>query len=293
MCRLRLIQYKGGVMYLTKTETNKFNNIITKAGDAKALEFKTINEVTLRKIEDWMPEVNRTVSAFSKQNSQTTSSLMTLTMLESGPYRTLRQILAQVEKKRAALKDNLYRVEKKKLAYYKHERMLNTEDDLEKQTHLLEMAKLESDIMDANVHIEAALKELGAYKQRYEEVCKNNNIPENWDERDFEAGEIEHHIKSIFRNGVRDRLQGSYNIGTMEYMEQFGINPITAYFMIDKYIAGVEDKIHSEGKGADINSHYCFFDEMYIVFKDEYKKAMKRIGLDSIIQSDYLMKENV
>lgn len=280
-------------MDLIKVDTHKFNNIITRAGDLKALNFKTINELTLKQIEDWMPEVNRTVSAFSKQNSQTTSSLMTLTMLESGPYRVLRQILAQAEKKRTALKDSLYRIEKKKISYLKHEKALDTKDDLERQLHLLEMAKIESDIIDANTHVEAALKELGSYKKRYEEVCKNNNIPENWDEEDFEKAEIEHHIKSIFRNGVRDRLQGTYNMGTMEYMEQFGINPITAYAMIDNYIAGVRDKINNEGKGADINSHYCFFDEMFNVFKDEYKKAMKRIGLDSIIQADYLMKENV
>jgi hypothetical protein len=278
-------------MDLVIIDHNKFSKILTKAGDHTALAFKTIDETSLQRIEDWMPEVNRAVSAFSKQNSQTTASLMTLTMLESGPYRVLRQILAQVEQKRAALKETFYKLEKQKLRYLKHKAGLSTDDELKKQNHLLEMSKIESDIVDTNIHIEAALKELGAYMDRYKEVCKNNSIPEQWDEADFERAEIEHHIKSIFRNAVRDRMQGSHNMGTMEYMEQFGLNPITAYALVDNYIAEVKNKL-GEGLGADINAHYNFFDRMYDLFKDEYQKAMKRIGLDHITQADWLMKEN-
>ena len=92
--------------------TGRFYPIITKAGDTKALAFKTIDETSLQVISDWMPEVNRAVTAFGKQNSQTAASLMTLSMIDAGPYRTLRQILAQVEKKRGALKENIYNLEK-------------------------------------------------------------------------------------------------------------------------------------------------------------------------------------
>lgn len=274
--------------------TGRFNSIITKAGDPLAVGFKTIDEKALQKISDFMPEVNRAVAAFSKQNSQTSSSLMTLTMLESGPYRTLRQILAQIEKKRAALKENTYKSEKKKLDYeaLKKQQDIDPKDiDLEWNKRQLKMDKMASDIVDSTVHIEGALKELGAYQERYKEVMKNNNIPDNWDEEDFERAEIEHHIKSIFRNAVRDRMQGSHNMGTMEYMEQFGINPITAYALVDQYLNTIRQGIQ-ENKGADIQAHYIFFDSMYDTFKDEYKKAMARVGLSNITHADWLMKEN-
>lgn len=266
-----------------------FDSIITKAGDIDALTFKTIDEKAMIEIESWMPIVNQKVSAFQKRNSQTTSSLMSLNMVDAAPYRVLRQILAQVEKKRAALKEVMYKVTKKKIMYkelqYKESDTYLT--DLER----LRMDKMKCDIIDSQGHIESALKELGSLKRRYEEICKNNNIPEDWNEVDFEEQEIEHHIKSMFRNGLRDRLQGTHNMGTMEYFSQFGINSITAYTLIDDYIRQMKESI-SNGIFPGVETEYEFLDKMYEMFKNEYKKAAARIGLDSITQVDFLMKDS-
>ena len=274
------------------TTTKKYNAILTRANDEKALTFRTIDEKALAEINSWMPEVNRAVACFSKQNSQTTTSLMTLNMIDAGPYRTLRQIMAQVEKKRSALKENIYKIELKKVRHEELTEQLKSATGLEARKLEIKRAKIGYDIVDAQTHIEASIKELGALKRRYEEVCRNNNIPEEWDERDFEDAEIEHHIKSIFRNAVRDRLQGSHNMGTMEYMEQFGINPITAYALVDSYINEIRNMIIEQDQGADITSHYIFYDRMFNLFKDEYKKALNRLGLDSATYADFLMKEN-
>lgn len=269
-----------------KINNGDFNNIITKAGDVNELEFKTIKSKELAEINDWMPVVNKKISAFQKQNSQTTTSLMTLNMIDSAPYRVIRQILAQVQKKRTALKENIYKLEKKKIKYNNFQKKSNL-TNLEE----LEMKKIACDIIDAQGYIESTLKELGGLKRRYEEICKNKGIPEDWDETDFEQQEIEHHIKSMFRNGLRDRLQGSHNMGTMEYFSQFGINSVYAYFLIDDYIRQIKEAINN-GKGIGIESEYEFLDKMYEIFKDEYKKAAKRIGLDSITHVDFLMKDN-
>ena len=269
-----------------------FNKIISKAGDINSLTFKTIDEKALTEISDWMPEVNRAVSAFSKQNSQTTTSLMTLNMIDAGPYRAIRQIMAQVEKKRAALKEAVYKTELKKMQHDEMFEKIEEAEGIKKEKLMLKQNKMAYDIIDSQTHIEAAIKELGALKRRYEEICKNKGIPEQWDEADFEEAEIEHHIKSIFRNAIRDRMQGSHNMGTMEYMEQFGINPITAYAMVDAYIMTIKKGIVETGKAPDITSHYEFYDKMYNTFKDAYKEAMKRLGLDSITYADFLMKEN-
>ena len=267
-----------------------YNDILTKAGDINDLEFRTLDDKQLVEINSWMPEVNRAVGSFNKQNSQTSASLMTLTMLDSSPLRTLRQILAQVESKRKALNENVYRIEKKKLQYEELEELCKEATGIQLKKLQLKKNKIACDIVDAQGPIEGALKEIGAYKRRYEEICKNFNISENWNEQDFEDQEIEHHIKSIFRNAIRDRMQGAPNQGTMEYMEQFGINPITAYTLVDKYIGEISGIITNEGKGPDINTLYNFYEQMYHIFKDEYKKAMQRIGLDHIAYADFLMK---
>jgi len=272
--------------------TKQFNAIITKAGDINALGFRTIGEKQLTEINEWMPAVNKAVSCFSKQNSQTTSSLMSLNMIDSGPYRVLRQIIAQAEKKRASLNEVIYKIEKKKLTHEELAEKMKTVKGIEWKKCDLKRNKLQCDVIDSQTHIEAAIKELGALKRRYEEVCKNNDISEDWNEQDFEDGEIEHHIKSIFRNAIRDKMQGSHNMGTMEYMEQFGINPITAYILVDNYIADTKEHILNTGQGPDIAAHYVFYDKMYKLFKNEYKKAASRLGLDNITHADFLMKEN-
>jgi hypothetical protein len=279
----------------------KFNPIITKAADINALAFKTIDEKKMNDIVKFMPEVNRAVSVFSKQNSQTTSSLMVLGMLESGPYRVLRQILAQIEKKRTALKESVFELEEKKLEYdnlIEKLKKLTTEDlpnRFEERKMCLKRDKIVSDIVDATVYIEAALKELGAYQERYKEVCKNNNIPKQWDEEDFEQAEVEHHIKAMFRNAIRDRMQGTHNQGTMEYFSQFGINSTVAYILVDEYLISIKQAVNDglkANKLPTIDVEYEFYDRMYFLFKNEYKRAMKRLGLDSINYADWLMKEN-
>lgn len=270
-----------------KINSENFNHIITQAGDVNSLEFKTIKSKELKEINDWMlSTVNKKTSAFQKQNSQTTMSLMTLNMIDSAPYRILRQILAQVQKKRSALKENMYKLEKKKIKY---NNLINKKEltDLEE----LEKKKIVCDIIDSQGYIESALKELGSLKRRYEEICKNKNIPENWDEEDFEKQEIEHHLKSMARNMVRDRMQGSHNQGSMEYAEQFGIEPILAYALVDQFINQVKDGMKGN-QMPSIEMRYQFYDKFYNIFKDEYKKAAKKIGINSITHADFLMKDN-
>ena len=277
---------------MNEVTISNYNGILTKAGDINALIFRTLDDKQLTEINSWMPEVNRAVACFNKQNSQTSASLMTLNMIDSTPYRVLRQILAQVESKRSALNENIYKIELKKVEYEELQWKLSNETNgLKIKKINIKINKIACDIIDSQGHIEASLKEIGAYKRRYDEIINSFNIPDNWDEQDFENEEIEHHIKSIFRNAVRDRMQGSHNQGTMEYMEQFGINPITAYALTDKYIGDINNTIVNEGKGADIVALYKFYDQMYHIFKDEYKKAMMKLGLNNITHADFLMKE--
>lgn len=275
----------------------KFLGILTQATDEKALSFRTIDDNKLQVITDWMPAVNKAASAFSKQNSQTSMSLMTMNMIDAGPYRVLRQITAQATNKRQALKENIYELQKKEIEYRRTQEHLKQDgfDDLSKEEYELELKKMASDMVDARTYIEGALKELGALRDRYYEVLKNNNIPEDWDEADFERAEIEHHIKTMFRLAIRDRMGGTHNQGTLEYFHQFGINGVVAYRLVDGYLAGTNKAIEEglqQGQLPNIQAEYEFLDNMYEMFKEEYKHALKRIGLDKAVYADWLMKEH-
>ena len=248
------------------------------------------------KIEEFLPEATRANRAFGKSNSQTSSSLMSLNMIDGGPYRVLRQILAQIEQKRLALKDAGYRHARAKLRIKKaslriKEIALSERPDLvvEREELYLKITKLESDLEDSRVYIDAAVKELGAFMERYHQVREAHGIRENWDEKDFEEAEIRHHITCMFRLGLRDRLGGSVNMGTMEYFEQFGIEPMLAYHKCDELLGKVRDCMRS-GAGVTIQKRYQFYDDMYELFKDEYKRAMLHIGLGQLTYDQWMTR---
>ena len=63
-----------------------------------------INTHAVEKVNKYLPELEEKTRAFDRKNSQTTLSLMTLTMLNGqSPYRMMRQIMAEVEKRKGAL----------------------------------------------------------------------------------------------------------------------------------------------------------------------------------------------
>jgi hypothetical protein len=172
-------------------------------------------------------------------------------------------------------------------------------DPIEAMDYKFEIDLLEIDIQekaagisDATLYIEGCLKEIGMYQLTYEEIRKNNDIPEQWDEADFEAGEIEHHLKTAFLHLVRDlQMTGRVNVGTSEYLEQYGVNPQTAVTLVNNYLAEVQ-KLHSAGQNfATINVLYDFLDRMYNTFKDAHTAVLKEMGLDNLVHEEFLYLE--
>ena len=71
------------------------------------IQSNNINEAAVEKVSQYLPELDTKTKAFGSQNSQTTISMMTLTMLGGqSPFRMLRQILAEVEKRKGALSES-------------------------------------------------------------------------------------------------------------------------------------------------------------------------------------------
>ena len=129
------------------------------------------------------------------------------------------------------------------------------------------------------------------YQDTYDEIKAAHNIPDNWDEMDMEKEEISNHIRMAFRNGVRNMVtNGTLGNGTLEYLEQFGIHPITAKQVITDYLSDVE-KMINEKKMPSINHLYDFLDQCSDIFQDAHKAVMKRIGIHELIKDEYLFQE--
>ena len=63
-----------------------------------------VNQAAVQKVQQYLPELAEKTAAFGSNNSQSTLAMMSLTMLcGHSPYRMLRQILAEAEKRKGAL----------------------------------------------------------------------------------------------------------------------------------------------------------------------------------------------
>ena len=274
--------------------------------------FKVIDDKKLAKIQGRLKELNEKMYIFGKRDSHSTRKLMTLQMLTSADstYRILKQILAQIEKKQTAISESYLKLKKDYIRLNEIKLDLNNIPDNEtiedisikerndiKKEKLLNMRnKKQINISNSFIYLEGALKEIGLLEDAYEQIKKNKNIPDDWDELDFEREEIVSNIRSAFRNCIRDFLcSGRIGMGTAEYFEQFGISPIEATFHVRNYIEDCNDKmrkVNSEKdyhRLPDYDNLHDFLNEMATLYKNHYKKACKRIGLDDVISEDFLV----
>jgi|3_EtaG_2_1085321.scaffolds.fasta_scaffold14879_5 hypothetical protein len=271
-------------------QTDKHNNsLVNRYKDIEVWVggMPTINTQKLATILSDMPMIDRAIQTTGRKNTQTTSQLMSLTMMCDSPYRRLRQCLAQIDTKRNALNS----------AYFTHKKALVNIAKWKDKGDAMSLVKIEeaeSQLTASRNTIEGALKEIGMYQEAYKEIMETNNIPADWDEVDVEKEEIAHHIRMAFRNCHKDLIQnGCMNMGTMEYLEQYGIHPMTARAFVMKYVDDCDKLIqNSNGKQMpSVTSLYDFLDRMVDEFKDAHKEVMKRIGIKTLMKEEYLFMD--
>ena len=244
----------------------------------------TITEEKLAVIAEKMVAIDRANHTAGRSQTQTTNQLMSLTMLTDSPYRRLRQCLAQIEKKRMALEEAYFGMQKQKA-------MIKQWYEKGDELSVIRAKKAESGMIRQKDYIDAAFKEIATFQCAYDEIRESHNIPDNWDEKDAEIAEIDHHIKQAFRQSHRDMVgNGKINIGNMEYLEQYGIHVQTAQQLIAEYITS-ENVMIAEGKFPSVKSLYAWLDRMAETFHDAHKDVMERIGIKDLLKEDYLYLE--
>ena len=242
----------------------------------KEFSLESFDNKALARIEQGMLEVRRATKAFGRHGTQTMNKLMTLTMLSHSPYRTLRQCLAEIEKRKKAVQEAIFNLRKDKI---KAERFRASGDDLD----LIEAEQLELKIAESQLYVEGALKDIASFQESYTQVRDAHNIPEDWDESDFEKAEIEHHVKEAFLHAYRDIMSHkSLGMGTLEYLDQFGIHPYTAQHEVMAYISSFEEA-RKQGRFPSIKNLYAWLDNMCDKYKNEYTASMERIGITELI----------
>ena len=245
----------------------------------------TITNEKLAVIAEKMVELDRANHTAGRSNTQTTNQLMTLTMMTDSPYRRLRQCMAQIERKRVALDEAYFKMQKKQL-------LIKQWYDKGDELSVIKAHEAESSMIRQKDYIDAAFKEIATFQCAYDEIRESHNIPKKWDEKDSEEAEIDHHIKQAFRQAHRDMINtGRIGLGNMEYMEQYGIHIQTAAKIISDYIIS-EEKMIAEGNLPTVKHLYAFLDRMAEMFHDAHKDVMQRIGIKELLKEDFLYLEN-
>lgn len=248
-----------------------------------------INQNAVAKVNAGLPELDKKTKYFDRNNSQTTLSLMSITMLNGqSPFRMMRQVMAEVEKRKMALAE----------AQVSHAEKLEEIEDLQKQLDddpdsgvlqaKLRLAMVGITTLESKVN--GSFKDIATLIDSYEAIKANNNIDE-WDEEAFEREEKRHHVRRGFELMYRNLMDGNRaSTATIEYMQQYGVHPQVAMTEVSGYIRYVGQRIAN----ADLphaNDLEDFLDQMADKYYQSADATVERIyGKTDVYNTDYMAR---
>ena len=142
-----------------------------------------INQAALTKANQYLPELqDKTKSFLGRSNSQSTLTMMTLTMLGGqSAYRMLRQILSETNHKKAALVEA-------QLQHAKLIEQINRLKDEDTELSRSRYNKAVVDVIGVETQLNNVIKDIAVLCDAYEAIKEKNGITD-WDEEAFEKSE--------------------------------------------------------------------------------------------------------
>ena len=258
-------------------------NIITETSGF-LVQTNNINTHAVEKVNRFLPELDEKTRAFDRNNSQTTLTMMTLTMMTGqSPYRMMRQIMAEVEKRKGALVE----------AQVKHARILKEIEKLQDSEDTVSQAKYRQkcvNIVTMESKINGSFKDIATLIDAYNNIKEKNGI-EEWDEVAFEKEEKKHHVRRGFELMYRNLLDGGRaSTSTIEYCQQYGVHPQVCLTEVSGYLQFTTERIANDDL-PHANDLEDFLDEMadkYHLNADE--TAERLFGKADFANNDYMYK---
>lgn len=242
-----------------------------------------INAAAVAKVNEYLPELDQKTRAFDRNNSQHTLSLMTLTMLNGqSPYRMMRQVMAEVEKRKMALAE----------AQVSYAETLQEIEELEMQDDPVSQAKFRQknvSLMMLESKINGSFKDIATLIDAYNNIKDKNGI-DDWDEEAFEREEKRHHVRRGFELMYRNILDGGRaQTATIEYLQQYGVHPQVALTEVSGYVQFTAKQIQ-DGNILHSNDLEDFLDQMADKYCANVDKTAERLfGKSDFINPDYML----
>ena len=244
------------------------------------------NKQLVDRVKKALPVIDKHTRIFDRQNSQTTLQLMTLTMLGGhSPLRMLRQVTAEVEKRKNALYEAQHTVAEKQEKVDALEEKQNLTS-----TERAKLIQLKYNVVMINNKANGSLKDIATLADAYENILSANNM-KDWNEEDFENDEKKHHIRRCFEMLYRNMVEyGRAKEATLEYLQQYGVHCQIAMEEVGNYINYVNTLIQK--KETITASHLeNFLDTMKDKYAHNADEVSNRLfGKDGIINKAYMEK---
>lgn len=199
------------------------------------------------------------------------------------PEKNMRQIAAEVARKKQALNEAKWNQIKNEIKLRKLEEKLESAE-LDYWTEVetkVKIAQMQESMAEGTLYIEGAMKDVLALNELYEQLKQQMN---NFTEEDIEKNETKAHLKRSVVQSIRDvRQGGSITKGEQEYLEQIGVNPTKMQNIIREYV-----KEEAKSERWDTAGLMTFVDELVnqlvdVAHVDQVR--MKMMGFDHEIKT--------
>lgn len=247
----------------------------------------SINQIAVKKVNDYLPELEEKTRSFDRNNSQTTLSMMSITMLNGqSPMRMMRQVMAEAEKRKMALAEAQVNHAKKRKEIDKLEKLLEADPDDPVLEAKLRLAFVSISSLESKIN--GSFKDIATLIDSYNAIKEKNGI-DDWDEEAFEREEKRHHVRRGFELMYRNLMDGGRaSTATIEYMQQYGIHPQAGLTEVQGYIAHTANKI-KRGEIPHSNELEEFLDQMADKYYKNADATTERIyGKTQIFNTEYM-----
>jgi len=194
------------------------------------------------------------------------------------PIKNMRQIAAEISRKKGALNEAKWRQVETEVKIRK------IEDELEKGLQdgsldywrevdlKVKLAKYKENVSESIVIIEGAMKDVLVLNELYEQLKEKVS---GFSEADVEKEETKSHLKRALVQSIRDvRMSGHITKAEQEYIEQIGINPMKLQAVLRAYVDS-----ESRQDSWDVGGLYSFVDELTDELVETCKVDEKRMAL--------------
>jgi len=247
----------------------------------------SINQIAVKKVNDYLPELEEKTRSFDRNNSQTTLSMMSITMLNGqSPMRMMRQVMAEAEKRKMALAEAQVNHAKKRKEIDKLEKLLEADPDDPVIEAKLRLAFVSISSLESKIN--GSFKDIATLIDSYNAIKEKNNI-DDWDEEAFEREEKRHHVRRGFELMYRNLMDGGRaSTATIEYMQQYGVHPQAGLTEVQGYIAHTANKI-KRGEIPHSNELEEFLDQMGDKYYKNADATTERIyGKTEVFNTEYM-----